>query len=107
MAAEEDHHYGGEKGGHGGVTAMMSRYGVVEHGGSDEVETSWGFENVLDILPSYSSEYEVIKNSEKDDRTQAHNQEVSKLKINFYCIISVWASTTLVYTWSEVNITII
>ena len=44
MAAEEDHHYGGEKGGHGGVTAMMSRYGVVEHCGSG-VETSRGFGN--------------------------------------------------------------
>ena len=39
VAAEEDHHYGGEEGGHGRVTAMMSRYGVVEHGGSG-VETS-------------------------------------------------------------------
>ena len=35
------------------------------------------------FLPSYSSEYEVIKNSKKDDRNQAHDQEVAKLKINF------------------------
>jgi DNA/RNA endonuclease YhcR with UshA esterase domain len=33
------------------------------------------------LLPSYSSEYEVIKNSEKDDRNQAHDQEVAKLKM--------------------------
>ena len=35
----------------------------------------------MNVLPSYSSEYEVIKNSKKDDRNQAHDQEVAKLKI--------------------------
>ena len=34
VTAEEHHHYGGEKGGHGCVTAVVGGYGVVEHGGS-------------------------------------------------------------------------
>ena len=32
------------------------------------------------FLPSYSSKYEIIKNSEKNNRNEAHDDEVSKLE---------------------------
>ena len=37
VAAEEHQHYRGEKGGHGGVPAVVSGYRVVEAGGSENL----------------------------------------------------------------------
>ena len=54
---------------------MMTGYGVVEDGGS-----------------AYSSVDEIVENSEKNDRDEAHEEEVSKLKskvliLSFYSLI--------------------
>ena len=37
VAAEEDHHYGGEEGGHGVVSPVVDRDGVMKDGGSENM----------------------------------------------------------------------
>ena len=43
VAAEEDHHYGCEKGGHGVVSSVVTRDGVVEDGGPDNTVINCSF----------------------------------------------------------------
>ena len=54
VAADEDHHYGREKGGHGIVSSMVNRDGVVEDGCPDKKSNALSYINLTHLrIPLY------------------------------------------------------